>query len=268
MPLEVKELTDEAGLRRYDALVPKAAAGSVFATRSWLDYAGIEARFFGVFKGAEVIAGVAVPHSGGHSLSVTQGTPWTGIVARPADEGEHLQVACELAQYLRGEFGHAALTLPPEWHDIRGFLWDGWRSHVRYTYRCPAKMMRYESRLRIREVEEYGNEVVHHGDSWQHVQSRCADSAIDYLVDVKPAAATYYYWNANPGGTWHAELIDKMIKVAATDSGCVDLVGCNSPQRSLFKRSFGGRLTPYYFVTTGDPATVKEFWGERRPVAA
>ena len=166
-----------------------------------------------------------------------------------------------MAGALRREFWDAALTLPPEWTDVRGFLWDGWRVHVRYTYRGWGIL--YEKRLRLRDCDIQSS-IVHHGEDWFVKRYTTADSDVSAVFDWRHG----YYWKANGGAAWHAECLDRLITDACDMGKVFDLVGCNSPQRSLFKRAFGGRLTPYYFVTTGDPATIKEFWGERRPLAA
>ena len=191
-------------------------------------------------------------------VPVVHGTPWTGIVARLGDEGERLQIACEVARHLRREFGEAALTLPPEWTDVRGFLWDGWRVQVRYTYRGQHPV--YEKRLTFRDCFVRTGSI-HEVPDWQVRSYATGDSNIESVLDWRHA----YYRQANTGGTYHAECVNTMIRQAEERGLAFDLVGCNSPMRSLFKRAFGGMLTPYYFVTTGDPADVEEFWGEHRP---
>lgn len=132
---------------------------------------------------------------------------------------------------------------------------------MRYTYR--GDVPRYEKRLKFRDC--FVNiSVTVESEDWQIKSYRTGDSHVEGLFDWKYG----YYWNANGGGQWHAECVNTLIRQAQERDLGFDLVGCNSPQRSLFKRAFGGELTPYYFVTTGDPAEVREFWGERRPLAA
>jgi hypothetical protein len=84
---------------------------------------------------------------------------------------------------------------------------------------------------------------------WAHTHLSTEDSTIEVLTDRRYA----YYWKANKGGKFHKELIAHMI----TLSPAFDLVGCNSPDRGLFKRQFGGRLTPYFAVTTSDVADLR-----------
>lgn len=163
-----------------------------------------------------------------------------------------------LAQYLLRRYTDVSLTLPPDWDDIRGFLWAGMRSHVRYTYRGIGWVMRgrYEKRLNLRMFERkaWERETVHQGDGWSHWQVSYHNSTVDILEDWNGR----YYWKANAGGSWHAEIIDSVLPI---DEGRIfDMVGCNSPHRALFKRQFGGHLRPYYFVTTGDPKLIDEFW--------
>lgn len=90
--------------------------------------------------------------------------------------------------------------------------------------------------------------------SWMHRHYICGDSRLDLVQDRK----YWYYWKANKGGTWHTELVDEFIRAAEIEGCGFDLVGANSPQRGLFKRAFGGRLTPYYAVTTSDTKDLRE----------
>lgn len=196
---------------------------------------------------------------------MVQGTPWTGITARSNDEGENLEHARLVAEMLRREFGEAALTLPPGWTDVRGFLWDGWRSHVRYTHR--GRHWQMDKRVRLKTHDDLRWETMHEGPerSWTHYRVSYEDTQVDILSESR---GCFYYWRANEGGSWHSEILAEMLRAARSGTYEIDLVGCNSPNRALFKRGFGLPAVPYYFVSTGDPARVDEFWGERRPVAA
>lgn len=161
--------------------------------------------------------------------------------------------------------------MPPEWTDIRAFLWRGWRSHVRYTYRgyLPNGPNVYDKRVRVRPCEIARTVITQLGEwprypQWRVTEVSTQDSRIAVVEDNK----FRYLWQANEGGTWHTELIDDMLRYSHEHWlwGRADLVGCNSPQRALFKRGFGLPLVPYHYVTTGDPSNVLEFWGDRRPL--
>lgn len=247
---------------RLDALNWASPDASVFCSPRWYEYQHIDYRPIGVYKGDALVAGACVPVAGGAVPAVVNGTPWSGPVCRTEAEGERLAVAQGLAEYLRGRWGSVSLTLPPTWTDVRGFLWDGWRSHVRYTYRGSGQ--NYEKRVRVRRVDIATNTQAWSDAHFEQRSYYTGEDSVTALFDCRNA----YYWRATGPGEFHTELVDRMLEEARTEGVGFDMVGCNSPRRSLFKRSFGGRLTPYYHVTTGDPAAVGEFWGERRPVAA
>lgn len=203
-----------------------------------------------------MVAGLLLPESGGRILRIVPGTPWTGPVCRrESDEGEQLAVHEALAQYLLGRYGDVTLTLRPETIDVRGFIWSGMRTQVRYTYR--GRSPRYEKRLRLRSIEPTFEEIAAGPERWWQVYRLVYG---DTTVEIINQPGCVYYWQANRGGSHHAEMVDAAWNVAYNTSSEIDLVGCNSPSRALFKRSFGLPLVPYYCVTTADPKEIAEFW--------
>ena len=205
---------------RYDALVRKSPHGSIFSLSTW------EAdEVYGVFKGAELIAGTAfrtTPHGMARYVDLT---PWQGICARSDREGENLAIAETLCSQLGRDFGEVTLTLPPQWLDTRAFTWAGLRPEIRYTYRGYGP---YEKRVKVPSDEP-------------------EDTQVEFLEDWR----CIYYWKANEGGD-HSYYINREICRAKSLGKDFDMVGCNSPNRSLFKRSFGGKLTPYIAVTNAE----------------
>lgn len=272
---EVREITDAAGLGRYEQLNREAASGSVFSSASWAAHQKIDHRIIGVYKGLELVGGILLYEVGGCLPAVIPATPWQGPVCRTDDEGECAIVADRLAQYLLRRYTDVTLSLHPHWGDVRPFINLGMRQQVRYTYRGPAHKARdrYEKRLSLRQMDrqKFSRVITHHGSpkildggwgGWEIDEMSYEDSTVTTLRDW----TTRYYWQANRGGTWHAELVDQMIGLAALDEFVFDMVGCNSPKRALFKRQFGGHLWPYYVVTTLDPRTIESFWPQ--PVEA
>lgn len=261
LQLEAREVTDAAGLERYERLNRESPAGSVFSAASWARYQKVPHRVIGVYKGRELVGGCLLYEVDGGLPAVVPATPWQGPVCRPDGEGERLAVAECLAQYLLRRYKDVTLTLHPDWTDIRGFLWAGMRCHVRYTYRGMGREMRgnYEKRLRLNPADSWRSLGIHAGDGWQHFRVALHDTSVDFLEDWWGR----YYWQANQGGSWHAEVIDLYLGERG-----FDLVGCNSPKRGLFKRQFGGRLMPYYVVTTLDPKAIPEFWAPKPAEAA
>ena len=144
------------------------------------------------------------------------------------------------------------MTLPPEWTDIRPFTWRGMRAHVRYTYRGHGSNA-YEKRLEFHDCI-IKRDMVHDGGGWQIHEFTTGDSVVSVIFDW----ANVYYWKANKGGRYHADLLHAAIQGADALGLGFDLVGANSPNRGLFKRSFGGTLTPYYAVTTSNAIDLRE----------
>jgi hypothetical protein len=227
--------------------------GSVFSAPSWAAYAGHQHRVIGVYKGLELIGGAVVYETGGGLLPIIPGTPWQGPISRSADEGECLAMAECLAQYLLRRYTDVTLTLPPEWVDVRGFTWAGMRSQVRYTYRGESPV--YEKRVKFRTCF-VKIDTEYHPAEWMVRTYSTADSRVDAVFDWRTA----YYWKANEGGSYHTECANTMIRDAEMAGLTFDMVGCNSPKRGLFKRGFGGRLTPYFMVTTLDPKSIAALW--------
>lgn len=157
-----------------------------------------------------------------------------------------------MAECLLARFEETTLTLPPEWTDIRPFTWLGMRAHVRYTYRGLG-FGGYEKRLKFKPCFIQG-ETLHNGPAWHIHEISTGDSRVTIIDDWTRS----YYWKANKGGTFHSELVNTMIVRASEEGRGFDMVGCNSPQRGLFKRAFGGFLTPYYAVTTSDTLDLRE----------
>ena len=255
--LEVREITDASGLGGYECLNRAAPQGSVFTSSIWAAYLGHQHRVIGVYKGLELVGGAVVYEAGGGLLPIVPGTPWSGPISRSDDEGENIAVATCLAQYLLRRYTDVTLTLPPEWVDVRGFTWAGMRSQVRYTYRGEDDS-RYEKRLTFKPAIISGNVIRDRNDEgdWWIVTAETGDTQVTTICDWR----TVYYWKANLGGSWHSECVDGLIKYAMRQGRQFDLVGANSPKRGLFKRQFGGRLTPYYMVTTLDPRQIAELW--------
>ena len=205
---------------RYDALVKQSPHGSIFSLSTW------EAdQVFGVFKGKELVAGAALRTTPHGMARYVEGTPWQGICARSDREGENLAIAESLVKALSTYFREVTLTLSPQWTDIRAFTWAGLKPEIRYTYRGYGP---YEKRVKIAPDEPDSTEV-------------------EFLEDWR----CIYYWRANGGGD-HSYYIDREICRAKELGKDFDMVGCNSPNRGLFKRGFGGKLTPYFAVTSAE----------------
>lgn len=254
--LDITEL-EERDYGRYDQLVRDSPHGSVWSLASFALYCGHRFTVLGAFKGRELVGGGALPLAGENLARHTDYLPWSGIVGRSRSEGENQAIARHVAEYCLGRWPESTLSLPPEWTDIREFTWAGWRHHVRYTYRGWGDP--YEKRVRVRPADIKVGMV---GEAhWNEVHYHTHDSDIVCLFDNRHG----YYWKANEGGSWHTELVNRFINDCRHLGLSFDLVGANSPNRSLFKRGFGGCLVPYFTVTTSDVLDLRRYanWATR-----
>lgn len=251
MPLEATIL-ERADHARFDDLCASSPHGSVFSTTTWADHLASGYEVIGAFKGREMVGGGVVHVSGGGVSRYTPYTPWVGLVGRSSREGECAEIAEAVVDNLLGRYGEVTLTLSPEWTDIRPFTWRGMRAHVRYTYRGRGNTG-YERRLSLHDCI-VKREMTHDGGLWQVHEFTTGDSVVIVIFDW----FNVYYWKANKGGHYHADLLNTAIKAADSLGLGFDLVGANSPNRSLFKRAFGGALTPYYAVTTSNAIDLRE----------
>ncbi|KKM84788.1 hypothetical protein LCGC14_1295610 [marine sediment metagenome] len=239
------EMLNEEDYGRYETLNRRSPHGSVFSSLTWPPYQLHRHGVCGIFKGHELVGACIVPVSGSRMVRYIEGTPWNGPIGRSGSEGECAAVADTLVEYLLARYDEVTLNLPPEWDDVRPFTWQGLRSHVRYTYRGRGTRD-YERRVQVREHTLAASPGLSFGQDWWTSAVETQDSFATLLWDWKHA----YWYDANRGGKWHTELADSMIRRADELGLGFDMVGCNSPQRGLFKRGFGGRLSPYYAVTT------------------
>ena len=248
---EVKEI--ETDNTDYKGLLKKSPQSSIWSDPSCPVYRGLDDKLFGVYKGNELTGGCLVHTTEQGILPYVPYAPWNGPIFRQERESENSEMLSVLLATLRHRFGHVTLTLPPELQDVRPATWAWMRTHVRYTYRG-------------RGVPEFSRRVkVNHGCQvemlclddilpYQCWELTCEDSLVIALVDHR----YIYYWKANEKGKHHAEILYWILNYSKLSGLGWDLVGCNSPQRSLFKRGFGGKLTPYYAITTLEERDLRE----------
>ena len=246
---EVKEI--ETDNKDYTGLLKTSPQSSIWSDPSCPAYRGFDDRLFGVYKGNELTGGCLVHITKQGILPYVPYAPWNGPIFRQERESENLEMLSVLLATLRHRFGDVTLTLPPELQDVRAATWQDMRTHVRYTYRGygPSKLSRRVKAWPLSgHPGSFKSGVIDMPEDaiWMHRYYKMYDSKIEILQDKR----YWYYWKANKGGKWHPELLIEFIRASKAECAGWDLVGCNSPQRSLFKRGFGGKLTPYYAITT------------------
>ena len=74
-------------------------------------------------------------------------------------EARRLEVMGELAESCEQHAAYCRIVLPPQVVDVRPFLWRGWRTEVRYTYKIPLEngahpVFRQNVRRNLRDARE------------------------------------------------------------------------------------------------------------------
>jgi hypothetical protein len=187
--------------------------------------------------------------------------PYQGMLCLWRDDRDVAQALIERIEQLPHP---VSVWNPPALVDIRPFtwrFWDAqqiWQHEIKYTFICD-KDSRMERRA---EYKVTGYEVKEITDldwyrRWEDLPWVTAeDCAIMEQILKMPCTKVY----GDPDGTvvwcvdnqdrgYYVASIGQVTNVLATlikRHRSSDLVGCNSPERSLFKRGFGGHLRTYY----------------------
>ncbi len=127
--------------RHWNELVKQSAQGTLFHTADWLKASGSPFRIYGCFKGGEMRGGLAIGINGRQTADHPPLTPYLGIVFRLA-EGKYVtalsndkEISLALARHVKNDFTSISCRFAPEVVDLQPFIWEGYASSVRYTYR-------------------------------------------------------------------------------------------------------------------------------------
>ena len=175
-------LVDDPAL--WNHFVQTGWGGSPFSTTTWLRCAahalGGQPAYIGVFKGSQIVAGLAAlttKHRGIERIETPELTPHTGFLMAPVESKGPAKIEAEchrfselLIRHLQ-HYDHMRITHTPALNDIRPFSWANWQTRVRYTYQMDlsdldALWERVERRTRtaIRKAEKLGYTVIQTDD--------------------------------------------------------------------------------------------------------
>ena len=175
-------LVDDPAL--WNHFVQTGWGGSPFSTTTWLRCAahalGGQPAYIGVFKGSQIVAGLAAlttKHRGIERIETPELTPHTGFLMAPVESKGPAKIEAEchrfselLIRHLQ-HYDHMRITHTPALNDIRPFIWANWQTRVRYTYQMDlsdldALWERVERRTRtaIRKAEKLGYTVIQTDD--------------------------------------------------------------------------------------------------------
>lgn len=184
---EVRTL-DESEYEAWDRFSQESEQGTFYTSTAWIrtiDRHFGKVRIVGVFSGEEIVAGCIFIErkiwrhflEGAHMPL----TPYSGILLRKSGtsklsrlESERKKVMTSLVNYIDGLYSAVYIVNSPALSDIRDFIWSGWDSRVKYTYRiCTDNLeqiwARFDNNLRrqIQKAQDHNIRIIE-GDDFSH----------------------------------------------------------------------------------------------------
>jgi len=263
---EVREIYDYPA---WDKFVEASPQGTLFSCTKWCYLFMDKFAIYGCYKGAELqggIIGFVTPDgfiSGGYPC-----TQFQGIILKPGLENKY-SITEELIKALPDKATVINSYYAP---DIRPMLWEGWKPIVRYTY-----LIRNPDLSKLEKDTRY--DILHNSDEvkeadlfsfWKLYEVTFKRKGLPVPVSfewmtrfytayeptikmtehngaliVKDNKRAYYLFGCSDGSRSSAKVVWETIK----DCAEIDTVGANSKEIALYKRGFGGQLTPYLGAT-------------------
>ncbi len=169
---------------QWDELASEAPAGCIFDESRWFtavaEATGVQVEVAGVFDRDDQLAGGCVLAVRSRFGLKTAGLPPlchtnTCLVSRfpsgsKSKRQQHLlDVSACLARFLKSKFSYSVITNHARMTDIRGLRWEGWRTHVLYSFLVDLSSLALENmgksvRRQIRHAERTGVVIVDDAD--------------------------------------------------------------------------------------------------------
>jgi len=171
----------------WDRFVKWSPQGTLFHTSDWLERSGDQFAIYGCYKGNELRGGLAIGTFGPKFSGHPRVTPYLGLVLPPR-EGKYVttlsnekEIVLVLARHLKTETRKVTCRFSPEVVDLQPFIWEGYSTSVRYTYRLNVgnldavwENMDSTRRKNIRRAQQDGITIEHgapFGDLFSMVES-------------------------------------------------------------------------------------------------
>lgn len=269
--------------KEWDDFVEQSPQGTIFSTMKWLKLFD-HYHIYGYYKGGKLVGGMAnfdelTPLTPFQGILVNPPPD----MKYPSVCSLYNEVTEALIPYAPKQFYNHWSFL-----DIRPFKWQKWDCDIRYTYVVDLtdmealwqgleKQTRYEINharksytswitpdiaafdgLYSETFKRKGIERPIDSELLQRLSWVCnavifcscsLDTIGSMAVMIEDNKRAYYILGASgEGHTSSLTLWYAFEKLARSGIREVDMVGCNSRERGLFKRGFGGKLTPYFGV--------------------
>lgn len=180
--IEIREL-NENEYQTWDKIVDNSPQGTVFSKTIFSEalnqVLGKCHTIYGIFKNTNLIGGCPVYSRKRFGFKMTilpSLIPYSGIILKPpsskySSQNESLRLKIEnlLCQKLSNEYDYVYLANHPSLQDIRGFVWNGWQIHIRYTHVIDLKDYSLDkidpfTRRRIKKATEHGVKISESND--------------------------------------------------------------------------------------------------------
>lgn len=244
----------------WQTLISKSHQTSLYVTPEWM--AIHPHRCYIAYKGNNVAAGIVV-NPGTHAPYFI---PYQGVLQLHKED--HKVVGAMLEAVQEDFDDPISVWNPPSLVDTRPFGWQWftnkvlWTPTIKFTYFCtPASRMEPRARANItgKQVEKTCDPGWF--DEWK--KEPWVGALDEEIMERVLGFTSTECWTDGDGWVvWGTDLQDRGYYLASVgkptnvlaflinECPSTDLVGCNSPQRALFKRSFGGILRTYYGYRT------------------
>jgi hypothetical protein len=140
-------LLDQEHFEEWDSFVQSSPQGTLFSTSGWLVASGQDFSIYGVMQKGRLVAGIPVAHRklpmGVLSAEHPPLSPYLGVLHEPGEAKYVKRITKEkeihraVAAKLKQDFGNVRFNFHPGETDLQPFVWEGYKSEVRYTYRMP-----------------------------------------------------------------------------------------------------------------------------------
>ncbi len=237
-------------------IITRSHQGSLYTMPEWMELHPVAP--FLAYRGNTVAGGVVASRG----IMPPPFIPYQGLLLTRREDRD---VAQALLSHVEQLPPVVSVWNPPSLVDIRPFTWRWydanklWAHQIRYTYYCDR-----DSNPERRAWTNITGAGIREGEDsdffpeWSE-QHWITDSDLGLMAKIL-SFSSVAIWTDKDGGfvVWGVDshdrgyylasvgkvtnIIHQLIKQHETS----DLVGCNSPQRALFKRGFGGHLRTYY----------------------
>jgi len=137
------QLLNESEFPFWNDLASQSLQGTLFHKTYWLDASGENFKIYGCFRNGNLVGGL--PIGCRSKFGIRQAvhphlTPYLGVVFKKSETkyvnrtSEEKKISESIAKKIKEDFEFVRFNFSPLFTDLQPFIWQGFSSHVRYTY--------------------------------------------------------------------------------------------------------------------------------------